>query len=354
MSRRAERARWPQGFPAVIRNGDLGELERHDQYAASKSGDPEAALQLAQMVVRDGFLEELERVARGVSGKPRLVPVVAEEANGRNWIPLMAAEVIAHRLGWGVETDIVQSTKVGRTGKGADYRLVHNPAFSGSVSPGQSYVILDDTLSMGGTLASLHGYIANRGGRVLAASAMTAHPGALQLPVSQKLLHRIDARHGPEMSALCEELLGHELGYLTQGEAGHFRAAASVEAMRDRLVSQGAEPRESRLTEVELFLEALDCQQSEEISGTAERGWQAYGRRDLDALKECLEEVARWSSGRALPPLLAHQLDSAAVALGARLPERYAKGRRVTPAQSDRVRGHEQAPAVAVKIPGIG
>jgi len=317
MSRRAERARWRQDFPAVIRNGDLGELEKFDEYRAAKSGDPEAALKLAQAVVRDEMLDELLQLADRMGGvAPTLAPVVAEEADGRNWIPLMASEVIAHRLGWEVETDIVQSTKVGRTGKGADYRLVHNPAFSGPVSDGKSYVILDDTLSMGGTLASLHGFIANRGGHVLGASAMTAHPGALQLPVSNKLLHRIDARHGPGMNALCEEVLGHSLEYLTQGEAGHFRSAESVEVMRSRLLAQGPGNRDARLAEVELLLEALGSQQAEEIKACTERGWQAYGRHDLSGLKQCLEEVSGWSAGKALPPLLAQQLVSAASALG--------------------------------------
>lgn len=318
MRRRAERARWREGFPPVLRNGDLGELQSHEDYEAAKTGSPEAALALSRRVVRQEMLEDLVALANQEGAtSPRIVPVVAEEARGRNWIPLMAAEVIGHRLGWDVETDIVQATKAGRTGKGADYRLVHHPAFAGSVTPGGDYVILDDTLSMGGTLASLHGYIANRGGRVLGASAMTAHPGALQLPVTSKLLHRIDARHGPGMNALCEELLGYGLDYLTQGEAGHFRTAASVEVMRERLLAQSPVPQDpGGFTEVELLLEALEGQQSGVAREWLAEGWQAYGRRDVEALRRCVEGISQWSADRSLPPLLKQQLHLAGSSLG--------------------------------------
>lgn len=103
--------------------------------------------------------------------------------------------------------------------------------------PGQKYIVVDDTLTMGGTIASLRGYIENNGGKVMAASVMTAHEGALDLAVKPKMLAGINEKHGPAMDAFWKETFGYGIDRLTQGEAGHLRAAPSVDAIRDRIAA---------------------------------------------------------------------------------------------------------------------
>ena len=175
--------------------------------------------------------------ARIADCKPRVLPVLAVEVAGNNKIPLAMAEVLADRLGLAVETDVVQLEKVGRTDAGSDHRLAFNPSFDGEVKAGKEYLIVDDTLTMGGTLASLRGYIENRRGHVIAASVMTAHEGAVELAVKPKMLADIEAKHGPMMNQLWQEMFGYGINELTQGEAGHLRAAPSVGAIRDRIIA---------------------------------------------------------------------------------------------------------------------
>lgn len=233
-SRRPERAPWGD-FPPVIRNGDLKELEREPEYQAAKSGDQEAALTIAERLVRP---ETVEAVRSMVGDKPaKIVPVLAREDAGNNKIPLATAEVLGDRLGLEVEYDIVQAEKVGRTGKGADHRLAMNPPFTGEVERDRSYVLVDDSLSMGGTIASLRGYIENRGGHVLGATVMTAHPGAVNLPVQEKMLAGIEQKHGQAMNDYWKKEFGYGIDQLTQGEAGHLRKAPSVDAIRDRIAA---------------------------------------------------------------------------------------------------------------------
>lgn len=232
--RRAERAPWGD-FPPVIRNGDLKELEKEPEYQAAKQGDKVAALALADRLVR---AETVEAIRSLVGDKPaKIVPVLAKEAAGNNKIPLATAEVIGDRLGLEVEYNIVQAEKVGRTNKGADHRLAINPTFDGDVEPGRPYILIDDTLSMGGTIASLRGYIKNRGGQVLGAAVMTAHPGAVDLAVKPKMLADIERKHGQEMNAYWQEEFGYGIEQLTQGEAGHLRKAPTVDAIRDRITA---------------------------------------------------------------------------------------------------------------------
>lgn len=231
---RAERAPWGD-FPKVIRNGDLGSLTNEPEYQAAKQGDTEAALALVDRLVSDDTVAQLKTLIG--DEKPRIVPVLAVEASGNNKIPLAMAEVLADRLGLEVELDIIQREKVGRTGAGSDHRLAFNPTFEGAVAAGQKYIVVDDTLTMGGTVASLRGYIENNGGKVMAASVMTAHEGALDLAVKPKMLAGINEKHGPAMDAFWKESFGYGIDRLTQGEAGHLRAAPSVDAIRDRIAA---------------------------------------------------------------------------------------------------------------------
>ena len=172
-SKRAERAPW-NDFPPVIRNGDLKELEKEPEYQATKSGDWGAALAMAERLVR-----------------PETV----------------------------------------------DHRLAMNPSFDGEVERGQPYVLVDDTLTMGETMASLRGYIENRGGQVLGAAVMTAHPGALDIAIKPKMLADIERKHGQAMNDYWRKEFGYPIEQLTQGEAGHLRAAPTVDAIRDRIAA---------------------------------------------------------------------------------------------------------------------
>lgn len=234
MSTKAERAPWGD-FPPVIRNGDLKGFEVHEEYRAAKSGDWSSAFRLVEKVITPEFIE---RLREGLAGRQaRIVPVAAEESGGRNQIPLALAAAIAERLGLKVETSIVQSSRAFRTGSGADHRLVFNPTFAGVVEPGQDYLIVDDTLAMGGTLASLRGYIENRGGHVCLAAAGTAHEGALDMRVKPSILAGIEHKHGAAMNQFWQEEFGYGIDQLTQGEAGHLKAAASVDAIRARVIA---------------------------------------------------------------------------------------------------------------------
>lgn len=229
-----ERAPWGQ-FPPVIRNGELKELSQHPEYLPAKSGENAAALALVDRLVRNDTLAQIQHMLDG--RQPTLVPVLAVEATGNNKIPLAMAHVIGRHLDLPVEPRIIQADKVARTGKGSDHRLAFSPTFDGPVDAGRDYLVMDDTLTMGGTIASLRGHIVNRGGNVLGASVMTAHEGALHLPVKSGMIDAIEQKHGPAMGQFWQETFGYGIDQLTQGEAGHLRKAPSVDALRTRILA---------------------------------------------------------------------------------------------------------------------
>jgi len=149
----------------------------------------------------------------------------------------MMAAVIADRLGLDVEGNIKQIQRVKRTKSGANHRLAFNPSFDGAVISGCDYLIVDDNMLMGGTIASLRGYIENRGGNVLGAFVMTGRDGAMDIVVKPEMIKSIVDKHGSAMDEYWKKEFGYGIDQLTQSEAGHLKAAESVESIRERIAS---------------------------------------------------------------------------------------------------------------------
>lgn len=230
--RKSERAPW-RDFPPVIRNGGLGDLKNEPEYTAAKSGSNAEAAHLVNRLLTDETVQHFREMAG--DRNPLIVSVLATEALGNNKIPLAMAQALGSRLGLQVDMSIRQINKVSRTGAGIDHRFAFQPVFDGTVEAGRNYLIVDDTLSVGGTIAALRGYIENRGGRVIGAGVMTAHEGALTLPVKQTMIDDITRKHGDAMNNYWTKEFGYGIDLLTQGEAGHLRAAENVDRIRNRI-----------------------------------------------------------------------------------------------------------------------
>jgi predicted amidophosphoribosyltransferase len=89
----------------------------------------------------------------------------AREAPGDNAIPQVLARALASATGAEADRDIVQRTRVFHTGADPMERLNNRARFDGPVRKGARYVLMDDVMTMGGTLAELAHYIQSGGGR---------------------------------------------------------------------------------------------------------------------------------------------------------------------------------------------
>lgn len=241
----SDRSGW-QGFPDVVINSPLGTASKHADYDAAKSGDKAAALRLAMDLVDDATTEKIRRKIG--DRKPVVVPVLSEEEEGRNQLPAAYAAVLAERLGLEVDPDIVQSVRAHHTGAKAFERIARQPVFDGRVDPGQDYIIVDDTLAMGGTLANLRGHIERNGGRVVLASVLTGHDGGANIVVSEKFKKELREKFGEDLEEYLQDEFGFGIDHLTNGEAGHIRKALSIDSLRDT-ISAARVRRESGLDE---------------------------------------------------------------------------------------------------------
>ena len=120
---------------------------------------------------------------------PTIVAVHAEEAAGRNAIPQTYAKALSEELGLAYDRDIVQANSPQRTGKSALYRLQNRPTFEGPVEAGRDYLIADDHVSQGGTLADLEAHIERDGANVIAATSLTgSHTGPMLRREQRRLM----------------------------------------------------------------------------------------------------------------------------------------------------------------------
>ncbi len=100
----------------------------------------------------------------------------AVEGYGVNAIPEALADMLSHQLGWPTDNGIVQINIVAHTGADGFSRLARQEKFNGDAMAGKPYLLTDDFVGQGGTLANLRSHIMSRGGNVLGATALTGKP----------------------------------------------------------------------------------------------------------------------------------------------------------------------------------
>ena len=153
---------------------DESTVKKHPDFPAAKAGNIAAAKQLVADVLNPDAVDRIKKALGGDS--PILAPVYAIEDMGINRIPAVFSEVLGERLGLSINEEIVQINRVGHTGASGYHRLAFPALFDGDVQNGKTYLLLDDFVGQGGTLANLKGHIESKGGRVVLAATLTGKP----------------------------------------------------------------------------------------------------------------------------------------------------------------------------------
>lgn len=233
---------WPPRFPDVIIHTDVAARDGHPFYAQAKAGNADAALALAIALMSDGAVARLRLLA----GRREclLLPVVAEEAAGFNAIPDAMAQVLSWITRFpAVAGEIVQTNKVGHTRAKTFQRLVTPPEFEGPVQRSANYILVDDHVGLGGTLANLRGYVEARGGHVVAMTTLTESRRARGISLRPETLAMLRARHGEALDQLWQAQFGYGIDCLTEVEAQNLCRQPSVAAIEDFLAQAAVEAR---------------------------------------------------------------------------------------------------------------
>jgi len=223
------------GFPDVIIHATESAVKQHHAYAAAKSGDSDAAFALVLDTVSPVAIQSLCALLAGKT--PFLASAHAFERTGVNAIPEALADELSKRTGLPTDHSIVQINVVGHTGANGFMRLARQALFDGEVIAGASYVLVDDFIGQGGTLANLKGYIESNGGSVLGATALTGKSYSTTLSLTDEQLMALRSKHGNKLEMWWNERFGHGFDRLTQSEARYLERSKDADTIRSRLIA---------------------------------------------------------------------------------------------------------------------
>ena len=228
----AKRYPW-KNFPPLIIHADESDVKKHPSYPAAKAGEPESAFDLVSQMVSDECLTQLCQLYSAQN--PVLVSAHAVETSGVNAIPQAMAEYLGSKLHWLVESSIVQTNVVGHTGADGFSRLARQAEFDGRVSKHTCYILVDDFIGQGGTLANLRGFLLHNGAQVIGGTVLTGKPYSAILSSDERQINHLREKHGAELESWW---INHfKFGYdcLTRSEARYLLNTPTVERIRDKI-----------------------------------------------------------------------------------------------------------------------
>ena len=236
MSDTIQPPRTPWGhFPDVLIHAAESAVKQHPAYRRAKTGHGPSATALVNDTMSDLQNQRLADLLRG--HRPTVVSAHAYEREGINAIPEAFAVEISKALGWPHDTTVTQVNAVAHTGANGFSRLARQAEFAGVIQPGCEYVLIDDFVGMGGTLANMKGDIEFQGGQVLAAVSLTGKPYSAKLALSQNRLHELKAKHGTELENWWIKRFAHAFDSLTESEARYLARTETADTIRNRITA---------------------------------------------------------------------------------------------------------------------
>lgn len=192
---------------------------------AAKQGDKDAAKRLAGRIINQDYANAIKEAYPDAV----LVPVKDVESQGTNVLPEAFAERLAELTGLTIYNGIGKINKTGHAkAKNKIQRLLQRARFKGNIMPGQSYyLIVDDFVSLGGTIADLRNYIIQKGGKVVGAVTLSAsNEDSLTLQMKEDTKNRLEVLGRDKIEKILrEEKIANKLEDLTDAEG---RAVAEI------------------------------------------------------------------------------------------------------------------------------
>lgn len=224
---------WDDNFADAVILAPLSVEKNNPDYDAGKAGNLDAALRFVESILT---VERFERIEKIASNAEVIVSIHAEEAQGTNRIPVAFAAIIGKSLDIAIDVNIVQSDRPLRSAGDGFYRLANQPSFNGEVQTGKAHLLVDDTITQGGTLATLKGYIEQNGGRVVGIAALTGKQYSAKIALSNKALSTLREKHS-DLEQWWHTLFGYGFDGLTESEARYLINADDADTIRNRVLA---------------------------------------------------------------------------------------------------------------------
>ncbi len=232
------RTEW-KNFPDIeILEINEKQFRQHPCYDEAKTGDIDAALELVSDYLDADKLYRINQKVQNTS--PIIVAVDAVEGISVNVIPNVFATVLSVENNWRLDDSIKQLNRVGHTKSSGFHRMATPALFSGNIKKGEPYLIVDDFVGQGGTIANLRGYIESQGGFVVAAIVMAGKDYSAKLKLEQITLEKLREHHG-NLESEWNAVFGYGFEFLTESEARYLINTKNAERIRTEVfgASQG-------------------------------------------------------------------------------------------------------------------
>lgn len=208
-------------------------------FPAKKEQNVQAARDICEELFNREVFDGLAKAGDGAGlGIPIVVtPSVLLEETG-NVLARTYGQWLARELKWEFAPGILQLKTQSRDfSRSGWFRLAHEQEFEGEVKPGRAYLIADDVMAMGGTLAALRGFIEQGGGHVFAMTTLASRDGGrTEIALAETTLSSLRSAARGELTRVIEQELGYAAECLTEAEGAFIlRASASPDQFRDGL-----------------------------------------------------------------------------------------------------------------------
>ncbi len=225
---------WDDFPPVWIHSHESG-VKKHPSYHPAKSGFPDAAFHLITDTVSEMAVRQLKETFQHYN--PILVSAHAIEGTGVNSIPEALADMLAEHPGWQADSRIVQTNIVGHTGADGFSRPARQAEFDGPVISGRYYILVDDFVGQGGTLANLRSHIIRCGGHVPGATVLTGKPYSARLALTGETLNDLRSKHGKKIEDWWFQRFGFGFECLTESEARYLLRTPDTDRIRNKIAA---------------------------------------------------------------------------------------------------------------------
>jgi hypothetical protein len=207
---------WGENFPKGYGHTSIAYLKRCPGFENAKNGDMDAA----HLVVRQCTKQDRIRALREQYPSAILLPVL-----NRNKLPLALAQAI----GLPVWENVRLVHTVRRKFLSAIQRLLHKPKFAGNIQKGAAYILVDDVVCQGGTVAALRNFVVNHSGTVVAVVALAYAIGSHAVAPVGRFWIRLMVKFGFVLDYLLQNYsIAASVRYLTNSQVKYLLRFANV------------------------------------------------------------------------------------------------------------------------------
>jgi hypothetical protein len=233
----AYRASWMKQYYGCNPEGITSIYDNKEYQAAKTMADVGAAIEICRKALDKAYRYRVKRELEALSSKGYGQPILVApcKPTSKNVLAKTAAEFLGKKLKIDVDTDIREKPCPSRRDSDRRAKFFNMPKFEGPVQQGRVYIMVDDMVTTGATLAELRSHIIRNGGHVgFCCSLASCDAMDKKLDPDSENVKRaqtIFSKLGETVQDYLKNATGLTPETLTNAEAGYFASGKGQYAL---------------------------------------------------------------------------------------------------------------------------